>query len=116
MGDFNRAQEAQPVYAVKGIDYVCVCVCVCVTQIIHDYEHRGVNNDYLIRMSDSLAVLYNDRSPMENHHLAAAFQLINTPEYNFMPKVCVCVYVCSALSTSLGVRTFVCHPAGACNE
>lgn len=29
------------------------------TQIIHDYEHKGVNNDYLIRVSDGLAVLYN---------------------------------------------------------
>uniref|UniRef100_A0A7S0RAQ3 Phosphodiesterase n=1 Tax=Chlamydomonas leiostraca TaxID=1034604 RepID=A0A7S0RAQ3_9CHLO len=57
------------------------------SSIIHDYEHKGVNNDYLIRVSDSLAVLYNDRSPMENHHLAASFQLMNSDEYNFMPKV-----------------------------
>lgn len=28
-----------------------------------------------------------DRSPMENHHLAASFQLVNSDEYNFMPKV-----------------------------
>ncbi|KAL6760116.1 3',5'-cyclic-nucleotide phosphodiesterase [Haematococcus lacustris] len=57
------------------------------SSIIHDYEHKGVNNDYLIRVSDSLAVLYNDRSPMENHHLAASFHLINSDEYNWMPKV-----------------------------
>ena len=25
-------------------------------QIIHDYQHKGVNNDFLIRMGDSLAV------------------------------------------------------------
>ncbi len=24
---------------------------------------------------------------MENHHLAAAFQLLNSDEFNFMPKV-----------------------------
>ena len=54
-------------------------------------------------MSDDLAVLYNDRSPMENHHLAASFQLMNSEEYNFMPKVrlvagdvsiCLWVWVC----------------------
>eukprot|EP00798_Chlamydomonas_sp_ICE-L_P002633 gene2633-5006_t len=55
--------------------------------IIHDYEHKGVNNDFLVRVSDELAVLYNDRSPMENHHLAAAFSLMSSPEYNFMAKV-----------------------------
>mmetsp|Transcript_25460 Transcript_25460/g.55342 ORF Transcript_25460/g.55342 Transcript_25460/m.55342 type:complete len:787 (-) Transcript_25460:1267-3627(-) len=55
--------------------------------VIHDYEHKGVNNDYLIRVSDGLAVLYNDRSPMENHHLAATFQLMNSDEYNFWSKV-----------------------------
>ncbi len=56
-------------------------------QIIHDYEHKGVNNDYLIRVSDGLAVLYNDRSPMENHHLASSFQLMNSDEYNFLRKM-----------------------------
>jgi hypothetical protein len=66
-------------------------------QIVHDYEHRGVNNDWLIRMSDPLAVLYNDRSPMENHHLAAAFRLIAEPPLDFMAKVgcsCACQFVC----------------------
>ena len=40
-------------------------------QIIHDYQHKGVNNDFLVRTGDSLAILYNDRSPMENHHLVS---------------------------------------------
>jgi len=55
--------------------------------IIHDFEHKGVNNDYLVRVSDMLAILYNDRSPMENHHLAASFQLLNSEEYNFLRKL-----------------------------
>lgn len=37
--------------------------------IVHDYEHKGVNNDYLIKTHDALALTYNDHSPMENHHL-----------------------------------------------
>ena len=54
--------------------------------IIHDYEHRGVNNDFLIKTSDPLALLYNDASPMENHHVAAAFALMVQDQYAFMPK------------------------------
>ncbi|GAX78429.1 hypothetical protein CEUSTIGMA_g5870.t1 [Chlamydomonas eustigma] len=59
---------------------------VCyVAAIVHDFEHRGVNNDYLIRTGDPLAIRYNDISPMENHHLAAAFQLLNENQYAFIP-------------------------------
>ncbi len=47
--------------------------------IVHDYEHRGRNNDFLINTHDDLAVQFNDRSPMENHHLAAAFALLKQP-------------------------------------
>ena len=54
--------------------------------IIHDYEHRGVNNDFLIKTSDPLALLYNDSSPMENHHVAAAFLLMRDPQFSFFPQ------------------------------
>ena len=53
--------------------------------IIHDYEHRGVNNEFLIRSSDPLALMYNDVSPMENHHLAAAFMLMREDQFAFFP-------------------------------
>ena len=51
---------------------------------IHDYEHGGVNNDFLIQTRDKLAVTYNDTSPLENHHLAAAARLIAEPRYRFV--------------------------------
>lgn len=44
--------------------------------IIHDFEHKGVNNDFLVKSRDILAITYNDRSPMENHHAAAAWGLL----------------------------------------
>jgi hypothetical protein len=44
--------------------------------VVHDYEHRGRTNDFLVHTHDDLAVRYNDRAPMENHHLAAAWALL----------------------------------------
>ncbi|KAL6765019.1 hypothetical protein V8C86DRAFT_1223041 [Haematococcus lacustris] len=52
--------------------------------VCHDYQHLGRTNDWLIETRDELALRYNDRSPMENHHLAAAFSLLKDPDLNFL--------------------------------
>ncbi|KAJ9530480.1 hypothetical protein QJQ45_012452 [Haematococcus lacustris] len=57
--------------------------------VCHDYQHIGRTNDWLVETKDELALRYNDRSPMENHHLAGAFSLLKHPDLNFlqaMPK------------------------------
>jgi hypothetical protein len=49
---------------------------------VHDLGHPGLNNDFLIATNDSLAVRYNDRAPLENHHAASLFELVARPELN----------------------------------
>ncbi len=49
-----------------------------VSAAVHDYDHPGVNNSYLVNTLDNLALAYNDRSPLENHHVASAFTVMNT--------------------------------------
>lgn len=52
--------------------------------IIHDLDHKGVTNEYLIRTRSSLAIRYNDSSPHENHHLAAGFCMLLKKQANFL--------------------------------
>ena len=42
--------------------------------IIHDYDHSGTTNNFHIQSNSSLAFMYNDRSVLENHHVAAFFR------------------------------------------
>ncbi|GFH27791.1 3'5'-cyclic nucleotide phosphodiesterase, partial [Haematococcus lacustris] len=51
---------------------------------VHDVGHKGLNNDFLVKSGDALALLYNDLSPMENHHLATTFQLMTQEPTNFL--------------------------------
>jgi len=49
---------------------------------IHDYDHPGYSNNFLVKTRDPLAILYNDFSPLENHHLAASFEILYSEECN----------------------------------
>ncbi|XP_029964299.1 cGMP-inhibited 3',5'-cyclic phosphodiesterase A-like isoform X2 [Salarias fasciatus] len=56
-----------------------------VAAAMHDYDHPGRTNAFLVATSAPQALLYNDRSVLENHHAAAAWNLfMSRPEYNFL--------------------------------
>ncbi|DBB02619.1 TPA: putative 3',5'-cyclic phosphodiesterase pde-3 [Trebouxia sp. C0006] len=57
-----------------------------IAAFIHDFQHGGVNNDFLIKTFHPLAMTYNDISPLENHHLASALVLLHQPQHLFLSK------------------------------
>ncbi|KAF5828637.1 hypothetical protein DUNSADRAFT_17295 [Dunaliella salina] len=66
--------------------------------IIHDFEHQGLTNAFLIATESPLAMRYNDNAPLEQHHLSSAFSVLKEqdptpslpkPEYLRLRKVVI---------------------------
>eukprot|EP00796_Vickermania_ingenoplastis_P002325 gene2325-1461_t len=54
---------------------------------VHDFDHPGLNNNFHTRTNSYLATLYNDRSILENHHVACTFELLRHPRYNMLASL-----------------------------
>jgi len=51
---------------------------------MHDFDHPGRTNAFLVASEDKKAILYNDRSVLENHHAAESWRLLCQRENNFI--------------------------------
>jgi hypothetical protein len=48
-----------------------------VAALAHDIGHPGVNNGFLVKSKDTLAMLHNDKSPLENMHCATLYTILS---------------------------------------
>eukprot|EP00094_Tigriopus_californicus_P013766 TCALIF_13321-PB protein Name:"Similar to Pde1c Calcium/calmodulin-dependent 3',5'-cyclic nucleotide phosphodiesterase 1C (Rattus norvegicus)" AED:0.06 eAED:0.06 QI:50/1/0.91/1/0.81/0.83/12/225/855 len=55
--------------------------------IIHDFDHSGTTNNFHINAGSNLALLYNDRAVLENHHVSAFFRLIQENNCNIFANM-----------------------------
>ncbi|XP_077502314.1 dual specificity calcium/calmodulin-dependent 3',5'-cyclic nucleotide phosphodiesterase 1A-like isoform X8 [Amblyomma americanum] len=55
--------------------------------IIHDYEHTGTTNNFHVMSRSETALIYNDRSVLENHHISAAFRLLTEDDQNILSSL-----------------------------
>ncbi|CAL8100688.1 unnamed protein product [Orchesella dallaii] len=55
--------------------------------LIHDFEHTGRTNNFHINVGTELALLYNDRSVLENHHVSAAFRLLRDEDKSLLTNL-----------------------------
>lgn len=64
----------------KKVDWLVSLVAAAV----HDVGHPGVNNDFMVKTRDALALRYNDRSVLENYHAATAFELMKDQQIELL--------------------------------
>ncbi|XP_064386859.1 3',5'-cyclic-AMP phosphodiesterase 4C-like isoform X3 [Halichondria panicea] len=70
--------------ALKGVFTDLEILAALVAAAIHDVGHPARTNQFLVNVQHDLAVLYNDNSVLENHHLALAFKVLQDPKCNFI--------------------------------
>lgn len=77
------ASDSESPFGIMGANLTALEVMALYTAAaMHDYNHPGRTNSFLVATSSPLALLYNDRSVLENHHAAAAWALFYS-EKNF---------------------------------
>jgi hypothetical protein len=57
--------------------------------LVHDFRHPGVNNMYLLNSKSELAIIYNDKSILENFHVSETFKVILRNETNIFSEFSV---------------------------
>jgi len=79
--------------------------------VVHDVDHPGNTNTFEVNSGSELAMIYNDKSVLENHHCATAFRLMrrsNCGVLNNLDAVAVReirkVMVTSVLATDMAIH------------
>ena len=68
--------------AFKGALQDWMILGLIIAAAIHDCDHPGRNNKFLINTKNELALTYNDESVLENHHCATGFKLMKNAKCN----------------------------------
>jgi 3',5'-cyclic-nucleotide phosphodiesterase len=60
---------------------------ILIASIAHDVGHPGVNNVFLIKSKHELALMHNDRSPLENMHCSLLYEILKKPNANIFSNL-----------------------------
>eukprot|EP00475_Leptophrys_vorax_P025009 TRINITY_DN34822_c0_g1_i1.p1 TRINITY_DN34822_c0_g1~~TRINITY_DN34822_c0_g1_i1.p1 ORF type:complete len:646 (-),score=117.89 TRINITY_DN34822_c0_g1_i1:2767-4704(-) len=54
---------------------------------VHDFKHPGTNNPFSVATGDEFALIYNDRSVLENMHVSEAFRLFRQEHHDLFSSL-----------------------------
>eukprot|EP01069_Polyplicarium_translucidae_P004695 Polyplicarium_translucidae@DN2637_c0_g1_i5.p1 len=60
---------------------------ICIAALGHDVGHPGRNNNFFVNSGDSLALVYNDHSVLENYHAFITFDTMADADCNVLGLV-----------------------------
>lgn len=55
-----------------------------ISSLIHDFEHTGTTNTFHVNTGSDVALMYNDKAVLENHHVSSAFRMMKEDDYNIV--------------------------------
>lgn len=58
-----------------------------IAALCHDIEHTGRTNAFEINRESNLSLIYNDRAPLENHHAAMTFKILQQDRCNIFENI-----------------------------
>ncbi|CAG9320099.1 unnamed protein product [Blepharisma stoltei] len=58
-----------------------------IAALCHDVEHTGKTNAFEMNRESHLAIIYNDKSVLENHHAAMTFKLLQSDRNNIIQSL-----------------------------
>lgn len=74
-----------------------------------------MSNEHLIKAGSGLALLYNDRAVLENHHTFTMFDLLRKPQYNILANLnesdmgeCRKMMIACIMATDMKVHVALC--------
>ena len=59
----------------------------CIASSVHDVDHPGLNNNFLVQTGQRVAILYNDTSVLEFHHCSKTFQIASEENANIFSSL-----------------------------
>lgn len=80
---FTNGCDLENVCSLSDLEYGALMIAAC----CHDFEHFGFTNPFLVESRLPWAIQYNDKSPLENHHIAGTFAIIETEEYSIFKNL-----------------------------
>lgn len=60
---------------------------IMISCLVHDIDHPGHTNTFEINTRSNLALKYNNKSVLENHHCSLTFYLIHSKEINLLENL-----------------------------
>jgi hypothetical protein len=73
--------QEEEVKAHLAVDNALDTFCLLLSAAMHDFKHKGVTNNFLVKVHDDLALRYSDESVLERYHCYQTFKMLRNESF-----------------------------------